>query len=463
MTRRTKRLSTAIIALMVIGIVFSIPLAETIDYTDTYRYTGSGTDGYGEAFRFNMTGGYIAFCADHSVYIHTNIDYVKVSLEDAAAEGILTNPEKVRAILNYSWNKSSKVEITAVQYALWHYINGIPLPTTISHYSEIKAIFDMLLNDTLTPPIPASDASIVNTLTLTGPASSTWTVIPGVTDYSFDFTASSSTGAAIVFEALNGGGTPLSASAYDVVSLGGTSYRLTLHGVTSPASFTLQARSLNNKTVSAVAFVSFKKKDGVYSLDKSKSQTVVGILLSETTQTKSFELSCADPTPTVVPPTPTDVPPTPTDVPPTPTDVPPTPTDVPPTPTEVPPTPTDVPPTPTEVPPTPTDVPPTPTDVPPTPTEVPPTPTEVPPTPTEVPPTPTEVPPTPTEVPPTPTTEPTITIPEPTIPLTTITGYATITEPPIPKTGGADANLLYLLGSALVAGGLMLKRRKNHN
>jgi LPXTG-motif cell wall-anchored protein len=169
------------------------------------------------------------------------------------------------------------------------------------------------------------------------------------------------------------------------------------------------------------------------------------------------------PTPTVVPPTPTDIPPTPTDVPPTPTDVPPTPTDVPPTPTDVPPTPTEVPPTPTEVPPTPTEVPPTPTEVPPTPTEVPPTPTEVPPTPTEVPPTPTEVPPTPTEVPPTPTTDPTITIPEPTIPQTTITGYATITEPPIPKTGGADTNLLYLLGSALVAGGLMLKRRKNHN
>ena len=119
--------------------------------------------------------------------------------------------------------------------------------------------------------------------------------------------------------------------------------------------------------------------------------------------------------------------------------------------------------TPTVVPPTPTEVPPTPTEVPPTPTEVPPTPTEVPPTPTEVPPTPTEVPPTPTEVPPTPTTEPTITIPEPTIPQTTITGYATITEPPIPTTGGADTNLLYLLGSALVAGGLMLKRRKNHN
>jgi len=83
-------------------------------------------------------------------------------------------------------------------------------------------------------------------------------------------------------------------------------------------------------------------------------------------------------------------------------------------------------------------------------------------TPTVVPPTPTDAPPTPTEVPPTPTTDPTISIPESTIPQTTVTGYATITEPPIPKTGGADANLLYLLGSALVASGLMLKRRKNH-
>ncbi len=38
---------------------------------------------------------------------------------------------------------------------------------------------------------------------------------------------------------------------------------------------------------------------------------------------------------------------------------------------------------------------------------------------------------------------------------------ADITEEDVPKTGGVDTNLLYLLGTGLVAGGLMLKRRKN--
>jgi LPXTG-motif cell wall-anchored protein len=142
-----------------------------------------------------------------------------------------------------------------------------------------------------------------------------------------------------------------------------------------------------------------------------------------------------------------------------------------PTPSDTPtPTPSDTPtPTPSDTPtPTPSDTPtPTPSDTPtPEPSDSPtPTPSDTPtPEPSD---SPTPIPSdSPTPIPsdtPAPTASPTpeILISDTPPPLATITAEATVTEPPLPTTGGVDSNLLYLLGSALVAGGLMLKRRRN--
>nr|WP_232243286.1 collagen binding domain-containing protein [Paenibacillus sp. GSMTC-2017] len=108
------------------------------------------------------------------------------------------------------------------------------------------------------------------------------------------------------------------------------------------------------------------------------------------------------PTPTPVVPTPTPVVPTPTPVVPTPSPVVPTPSPVDPTPSPVDPTPSPVDPTPSPVVPTPSPVVPTPSPVVPTPSPVVPTPSPVVPTPSPVVPTPSPVVPTPSPVVPTP-------------------------------------------------------------
>ncbi len=467
--RGSKMAVTMAVVAIVTLLVFSM-VSGAIDYSQTYKYTGSGTAGYGQAYRFSMTEGWYAFCGDYSVYINTSSNYVKVPLDEPNLASIcnITNPDKIRAILNYSWNHTSKEDITAVQYALWHFItfSGSTPPTLTSssvgssHYDAVKAIYDMLLDDAQTPPITAAEASTVNTFTLVGPLSGSWALTGGVTQYTFDFSATSSTGAAIVFDVLGSGGTSLDASKYEIVDMGSGDYQLILKGVTSPTSFTLKATTLKNKSTDAEVFVTYDNKRGTYSLNREHSQTVIGILLSQTTQSEIFGLSCTDPTPT---PTPSNTPtPTPSNTPtPTPSNTPtPTPSNTPtPTPSNTPtPTPSNTPtPTPSNTPtPTPSNTPtPTPSNTPtPTPSDTPtPTPSV---TPT---PTPSDTPtPTPSN---TPTPTPEISIPQDTPPLTTITSEATVTEPPLPKTGGVDTNLLYLLGSALVAGGLMLKRRRN--
>ena len=52
--------------------------------------------------------------------------------------------DKIRAILNYSWNKTSKNEITAIQYALWYYINGTTFPANKYAFDDTQATYDAI-------------------------------------------------------------------------------------------------------------------------------------------------------------------------------------------------------------------------------------------------------------------------------------------------------------------------------
>jgi LPXTG-motif cell wall-anchored protein len=63
------------------------------------------------------------------------------------------------------------------------------------------------------------------------------------------------------------------------------------------------------------------------------------------------------------------------------------------------------------------------------------------------------------ETPTPPIDTPTPPVHTPTPPDATITAEATLTEPPLPQTGGVDSNLMYLLGSGLLASGFLLRRR----
>lgn len=277
------------ILLMVFIPVFSVS-ADTINWSDTYQYTGTGisgtTIGVFHVMKFNMTGGYVAFCDDMTVSIQTGKNYVILSLEDAAVLGVLTNPTKIRAILNYSWDKTTSDEITAVQHALWHYMNGHNLPSSASN--AIETIYNKLLSDSETPPIPASDENVNNVLTLTDPSPNSQTMNGSQTTYTFDFSASSSTGAAIVFEVRDAADQLLNASNFTITSLGSVQYRLTLNNVSVPASFKLTATTLKHKSVGTAAFFTFKDDGNNYVIDKSISQTVVGIKPSSTLQSDFF-------------------------------------------------------------------------------------------------------------------------------------------------------------------------------
>ena len=80
---------------------------------ETYYYwNGTGVSGYGNTMKFDMTQGYFAFCVDINTYIHENIKYITKALED---EFDVAKAGRIRAILNYSWDKTSKTEITAIQ------------------------------------------------------------------------------------------------------------------------------------------------------------------------------------------------------------------------------------------------------------------------------------------------------------------------------------------------------------
>ncbi|MEA4888384.1 MAG: thioester domain-containing protein [Clostridiaceae bacterium] len=292
------------LVLMIMLPIFTVS-AETIDYTKTYKWLGTGllfNDPYLTTVeRFNMSDGNIAYCADINTYINKTSPYVKVPLElaESTTNGIIPvgTASKIRAILNYAWDKKDHDNVIAVQYALWHFINGTNLPAQAN--TGIKAIYAKLLSDVETPGIAASAEAIVNTLTLTGPSSASQEIASGTTTYTFKFTAVSSTGAAIVFTVKDGANHELvSGTDYTIVKNADGTYTITFNNITAASSFNLTATTLKNKSVGAGAFVTFKQIEGINVLDKSFSQTVVGIKPSETTQSRSFNVSFVLPQPT---------------------------------------------------------------------------------------------------------------------------------------------------------------------
>ncbi len=302
--KKTRLIMVLVLILMIILPVFAVS-AEEIDTTDLYRYQGTGINGHTywdglmvSVRRFDMSKGYIAYCADRLTAIRTDKDYVKISLEYAASHLLIPeiSKDKIRAILNYSWNKTDKDNITAVQYAIWHYLHGTGLPAAAS--DAVKAIYNDLLNDTKTPGLPASAESIANTLTLNPPAPDSQERSDSETTYTFNFFAQSSEGAPIVFTVKDAADQELADAAYDIVDAGSGNYQLKLYDIHAAATFTLYATTLKNKSVGACVFVTFKTCEDAVHLDPCQSQTVIGIKPSETTQTKSFGVSITDPAPT---------------------------------------------------------------------------------------------------------------------------------------------------------------------
>ena len=187
--------------------------ADSIDYGDTYTWENKPEGTWGFTYNkigvlmFNMSNGYDAFCADKIVTAHHEINYVKLSLEDGVSNSIITNAPKLRAILMYSEDKESMVEITAIQYAIWHVLdNSQSIPgsrfggMTDDQYIEFVGIYNKLLE---TPPLAPADAVITNTLTIEKPAADCLILGDEAANYVFDFTATSSNGSPITFEVYN--------------------------------------------------------------------------------------------------------------------------------------------------------------------------------------------------------------------------------------------------------------------
>ena len=108
----------AIMIITVIALVsLIIPMLSVSAETTYYEWDGTGDSGYGNTMKFDMTEGYFSFCVDRNTYINDHTSYIAKELENYFDT---TKAEKIRAILNYSWDKTSKVEITAIQYALWN-------------------------------------------------------------------------------------------------------------------------------------------------------------------------------------------------------------------------------------------------------------------------------------------------------------------------------------------------------
>lgn len=367
---------------------------------DTYRYTDTFTPGVTDNIvRFNMTGGFYAYCLDWKTDIYPNVDYLIFSLEEAVNKGVMTSEEaaKVHAILNKAWTiqDNDMNTISAVQFAIWQVIfNEIPPSLSGVDVTPFKSIYDDLIDDVKTPPISSENANTPNAFTLTGPPDKI-SIGNELSEATFTFTASS--GAEIlwkVYEVQDGSDILLSASQY-VLSVNGNTGTVTINNLqdTGDYVFKVVGTTLKNSFVDAKAFIAQKAinemdQEGTETdVDILRSQAVMGYNLEQTTQTKNFMVdvqklkTTLSPDPTPVPdPDPTQVPdPDPTPVPdPEPTPVPdPEPTPVPnPDPTPVPnPDPTPVPnPDPTTIPdPDPTPVPnPEPTPVPnPDPTPVP--------------------------------------------------------------------------------------------
>lgn len=266
----------------------------------TYQYVGTEENGHiynnvGVA-KFKMTGGHFAFCVDINTVIQKNQDYIRLGLEESADMGVLIHPERVRAILNYSWNKTGKDEITAIQYALWHYMNGHSLPSAANQ--NVKDIYNKLLDVTQTPSIPASQETETNVLTLEGPTSSTIEI------GEFYFEAYTSLGVDMTIEVLKNGSV-LATSKYDISDQGDGFYQFKwFEEFESGVEITIKVTTLNNKSVGAWVFFAI---DDEGNIDKSLSQTVAGIKPSETFQTKDFTVTTYTQPTTTQPPTTTTI------------------------------------------------------------------------------------------------------------------------------------------------------------
>ncbi len=287
-----------LIFVVIVMVSLLIPILSVSAETTYYEWDGTGIRGYGNTMKFDMTEGFNSYCVDRNTYIKENISYIAKELEDYFDTA---KSEKLRAILNYSWDKTSKVEITGIQYALWYVMHGTSIPGSLSGvststYNQIKAVYDALL---ALPGIPASDASINNILTLTLVSPTPQTLGGAPADYSFNFNATSSTGAAIVFEVYDSSSNLLSDSDYSIVDNGSGSYTLILKNIADPSCYKLKAITLKNKAVNAKVFVSgYFNSEKQFIEDPSKSQTVVGIKLSSTTQSDDFTVCFEDPQPT---------------------------------------------------------------------------------------------------------------------------------------------------------------------
>lgn len=283
--------------LVMFAMVFSLlPAApaqadsDPISYDTLYRWTGLGITGTrSNTMQFKMTDGYIAFCVDENTVIKDFIDYVKVPLDHSESSNMFDNesadPDKIRAILTYAWDKTDPDEITAIQYALWNEMHGTSLPGSVNN--NIKAIFDKLVDDSQTPPISAAGIN-QNSFTLNSPSpdSKQYIFDPATTEYSFDFEAFS--GANIVFTVFDENDDEMATDDYEITDNGSGSYTLKLKDVAGPAGFRLEATTLKDTAVEAFVFMSIN--DDSEEINIKRSQTVAGIKLSDTTQTKSFDV-----------------------------------------------------------------------------------------------------------------------------------------------------------------------------
>ncbi|NLW11230.1 MAG: hypothetical protein GX028_04345, partial [Clostridiaceae bacterium] len=159
---------------MVLTLIPAAPIladSSQINYTDRYWYTGGGVNGTGisggtTTRKFNMTSDFIAFCVDYNTGISQSVPYVKVSLDHDASVAMFNNtnanPDKIRAILTYAWDKTNTDEIAAIQDAQWNEMHNISLPTSAN--ANITSIYNYLKNDL--QPISASSIN-ENVFTLT--------------------------------------------------------------------------------------------------------------------------------------------------------------------------------------------------------------------------------------------------------------------------------------------------------
>ena len=273
---------------------------------DKYQYTGTNTAGAkSNTVRFNMTGGYYAYCVDKNVVIKKDVNYLAFDLEDAVTKGVIPSvakAAKVRAILNKAWNitAADKNEITAIQYALWNVIHGSTPPSDVRNNGSIYPLYLNYISDTVTPPIYPENATTPNPFTLNGPATPNANIGYEESEATFAFTADS--GADIAWSVFPAGSsTPLDASRYTLTYNDSTnSGSLTIRNIQDPGvhGFTVAGTTLNNTVIHAKAFIALKTNSSDNELNKNRSQTVVGVNLEDTTQTKDFMVTVVKDPPT---------------------------------------------------------------------------------------------------------------------------------------------------------------------